>query len=534
MNKDDLQYLIKNKILRLANYEDINFNTIDWTYNPYNHTNYIFILHKMEYLLDLAYFYIDTKDKNIKDIIFDILNSWYLSCNDKLDNPWIFHDHATALRASNISKILSIIKSCISKDEFLLFQKILTIDVNKLLLDEFYSKNTNHGLDQSLSLYEASFFLEVNNVLDIRNIATNRINDELRFAFCDDGGHKENSPAYLSYGISQVLRALDIGYKYEKENTKIYFPLDLLKKSCLVLGYFVQFNGNLPLIGDTTIFKINNLLLNKLSMHNCKEYENYIYLISNGKEGVKPDKDLLFLNDSGYAIIKDFDNKLNLVFKCKHISNYHRHDDDLSFTLFYDNEEWFVDSGLYEYAEKDEFRRYLRSHFSHNLTYPNNFKAHRNLSRSLKTHINNLSNENIYRFEGYSYMFDGFENYRSIEYDKNNLIFTIIDKCKILNKKLESIVIKNDVSYITNFIIPKNKKIIIDELNKCVKIIGQNKILHLVYQDNISNVYIEENYISRRINTKESVNVLKFCHNGICLDNVFYLTYSSDFINYKN
>ncbi len=35
MSEDDLQYLIKNKILRLYDYEDINFNIIDWTYNPY-------------------------------------------------------------------------------------------------------------------------------------------------------------------------------------------------------------------------------------------------------------------------------------------------------------------------------------------------------------------------------------------------------------------------------------------------------------------------------------------------------------------
>lgn len=426
MNKDDLQYLVENKTLRLSNYEEINFNTVDWTYNPYDHTSYIFILHKMEYLLDLAYFYMDTKEENIKKVIFDILNSWYLSCNDKLDNPWIFHDHATALRASNIVKFLNVMKGCIDKDEFSLLQKILTIDVSKLLLDAFYSKNTNHGLDQSISLYEASFFLEVDNATEIRNIATDRINNELRFAFCDDGGHKENSPSYLYYGISQVLKALEVGYKYEKENSKIYFPSNLLKKSCLVLGYFVQFDGTLPLIGDTTAIRVGNCLSNKLSMHNCKEYENYIYLISNGKEGVSPDEDLLFLNESGYAIIKDFDNKLNLVFKCKHISNYHRHDDDLSFTLFYDNEEWFVDGGLYEYAEGDQFRKYLRSHFSHNLTYPNNFTAHRNLNRSLKTHINNMSSKNIYKFEGYSYMFDGFENYRSIEYDKNNLILLLL------------------------------------------------------------------------------------------------------------
>lgn len=287
------------------------------------------------------------------------------------------------------------------------------------------------------------------------------------------------------------------------------------------------------MIGDTTAIRVGNCLSNKLSMHNCKEYENYIYLISNGKEGVSPDEDLLFLNESGYAIIKDFDNKLNLVFKCKHISNYHRHDDDLSFTLFYDNEEWFVDGGLYEYAEGDQFRKYLRSHFSHNLTYPNNFTAHRNLNRSLKTHINNMSSKNIYKFEGYSYMFDGFENYRSIEYDKNNLIFTIIDKCRILNKELENIVINNEVTYVTNFIIPNNKEILIDKSNKCVKIIGKNKVLHLIYRGNIDDVYIEGNYISRKVGTKEKVNVLKFCHGDVHLDAIFNLAYSGDFVNFN-
>ncbi|EGO0810625.1 hypothetical protein ITK70_001598, partial [Campylobacter lari] len=310
----------------------------------------------------------------------------------ELDNIWIFHDHATALRASNVSEIIILLQDELSDEQYLLLQNILTIDINKLILDDFYSKHTNHGLDQSLALYKSSFVWNNANSIVYRDISVKRINEELSFAFCKDGGHKENSPAYLSYGISQVLDALKIGHRFEHENSSIYFPLDILKKSFLVLGYFIQFNGIIPLIGDSISLKPKDFLNDKHELYYSKEYMNYLYCLNN-LNGVKPTENFLFLKESGYAIIKDFDRKLHLVFKCKHISNYHRHDDDLNFTLFYDNEEWFVDGGLYEYAEKDEFRKYLRSHFSHNLSYPNCAKAHRNLNRSTKTHINNLSND---------------------------------------------------------------------------------------------------------------------------------------------
>ncbi|EGO0810632.1 hypothetical protein ITK70_001605, partial [Campylobacter lari] len=60
MNKDELEYLVKYKILKLKNYMDIDFNLINWKDNPYEHTSWIFIVHKLEYLLDLTKYYINT------------------------------------------------------------------------------------------------------------------------------------------------------------------------------------------------------------------------------------------------------------------------------------------------------------------------------------------------------------------------------------------------------------------------------------------------------------------------------------------
>jgi hypothetical protein len=76
---------------------------------------------------------------------------------------------------------------------------------------------------------------------------------------------------------------------------------------------------------------------------------------------------------SGYAIFRDawhdagdFAETVYLSFKCGFLSNYHRHDDDLSLVLFAFGEEWLIDSGLFGYEENHPIRRYMRSPEAHN------------------------------------------------------------------------------------------------------------------------------------------------------------------------
>ncbi|MFP3398713.1 heparinase II/III family protein, partial [Brevibacterium sp. SIMBA_078] len=52
-----------------------------------------------------------------------------------------------------------------------------------------------------------------------------------------------------------------------------------------------------------------------------------------------------------------------------HLSNYHRHDDDLSLHLFFDNVIILGDGGLGSYNENDEKRKILRSNIVHNAPY---------------------------------------------------------------------------------------------------------------------------------------------------------------------
>ncbi|WP_185900188.1 heparinase II/III family protein [Campylobacter sp. MIT 99-7217] len=545
MIKNEMQKLLYEEILDTTEtkpYQSIDFNNVNFLQNPFHHTSWIFILHKMDYLVELLEHYQESKDERALELILKILYSWNESVigGGHLNNPWAFHDHATALRTCNLIKLYKFFMRQNFKRESDFLRSLLQIHLVKLLDEKFYSKMTNHGLDQSIALYQCAFELKDQKA---KEKAIARINDELSFAFCEDGGHVENTPSYLHYGLIQVQRCLLLGQTLEGKESKIAFPMEIFKKACLNLGFFTQPNLRLPLIGDTQDFSPRDFVLNDLNIRDSLEYQNYLYLISSGINGQKPDNLELFLEKSGYVILRSsvekdhFLNSLHFVFKCTHLSNYHRHNDDLSFTLFYDNEEWFLDSGLFEYAENNTLRKYLRSHKAHNLTSPNGVVAHTNLQRSKKTRIEKfINNEKYCEFEGFSYMFDHFENHRKITYDKKNLSFKINDTCKPLDQIATNSMKLNfknkEKFYTTSFIIPSNKQILIDEKTNKISIQGQNKTCILIAKNFKGSIRLVKGYekdgkfqgfISRKIGEKEKVYYLEFNHLDFNLNVDFFI-----------
>ena len=53
----DMQILIDTATLK-TKYHNVNLKNVDWLSNPYDHNSYIFILHSMDYLLDLSLIHI--------------------------------------------------------------------------------------------------------------------------------------------------------------------------------------------------------------------------------------------------------------------------------------------------------------------------------------------------------------------------------------------------------------------------------------------------------------------------------------------
>lgn len=531
-------------IFELPYSEPIHFKSLDWLRNSYNNRTWMWHLHQMGYISDLVEYEKYYSDYEAVVHSLKIINSWFDTFKGDLTNEFAWHDHATALRAQNIIKLYLHLKEIGYSTEIVQdLEEMLTLHVKMLLREDFYSRFTNHGLDQSLALYELANILHgLADVQNIKQLAVERINAEISHAFASDGGHVENSPAYLNFGLKQVLEALAIGKAFEGENSKISFPEDILNSAIKALAFITQPDGRLPLIGDTKEFVVRNFFEDFKS----EAHENFLYSIRQGKQGRKPLENDLVLEKSGWAIFREtwekekFERSTHIVFKCGFLSNYHRHDDDLHFTLFSDNEEWFIDGGEYKHAPKDPYRIYCRSADSHNVSKPYNLRAHRILEDSKDTGIKNYSQvDEISVVEAKSYMFREFENYRQLSYDRSTNTIELHDKCFPLTKESEQIVLqkyeKNYTTYVTKFQIPNTKKVNIDFIKKKVEIIGRSKILTIEvpgFKGNIKLVKAQkepiiQGWISRKSGILEEAYTLEYYHKTKELDQVYKLIFSN-------
>jgi len=542
-NKIDIQVgkaLIEDKKISFMGMSSVSLNSeINWNENPFNNRTWMWHLHQMSYLKYLLEYERYYGNGDAIEYIMEILDSWFQKCGNDFHNEFAWHDHATAIRTQNLIEVYLFTKEAkLEKYEYVL-RNMLLLHKDQLKKDSFYSRYTNHGLDQSLALYELTNVLMTENSL--KKLAIQRVNDEIAHAFCSDGGHVENSPAYLNFGLKQVLEALEIGKKFEGEESSIYFSDDIFNKAILHLAFITQPNGKLPLIGDTKDFEVKNFLKNF-----SNDYTDYLlYSIRKGKQGKKPPQEDLVLTESGWAIFrehweqKEFEKSTHIVFKCGFLSNYHRHDDDLHFVLFSDNEEWFIDGGEYKHAPKDPFRIYFRSADSHNLSKPYNLRAHRILEKSKLTRIKSYSHENaMSTIEAESYMFKGFKNTRKLSYDRNDNKIELHDICTPITKDSLSIIqekySKNFSTYITKFQLPLDKNVVIDANQKKVIITGKTKVLTIKAKDFKGNIKLVkgqkepsiQGWRSQKSNQLTRAYTIEFYHKTLKLDQVFIIKFS--------
>lgn len=419
--------------------------------------------------------YEKTNKNDILDKVFLLLKQFENFKINYKDNADLWHDHGTALRLQNLCFLfVYLIKekyiSC-EDEKFCILKYLIIEHIEKLVEEDFYSKYTNHGFDQSLILYQVCCELEyIFDIKDNINLAVNRIYQEVDFVFCNDGGHKENSPAYLNFGIKQSLSALKIEQAYSNRIRSFKYLENIINLATKVLIHTVKPDGYFPLIGDTSSYKVTNLF----SSYKPECFNEFLYCISKGKEGVRPKERFFILPETGYAFYrshweqKDFENAIYLSFKASYHSNYHRHDDDLSITLYGYGEDWLVDGGIYKYHERDINRKYIRSHLSHNISSPDNVSALRKNNHKNKLEKISKPKGFLFGVTAESFMFHGFKNIRKILINENNNI-NIEDH--IINNR------KNEFTATTRFFFSSDKKIIIE--GNVIKVFGVTKCLSI-------------------------------------------------------
>ncbi|WP_438455125.1 heparinase II/III domain-containing protein [Vreelandella venusta] len=320
-------------------------------------------------------------------VCLDAIHGWIKNAKQNKESPLVWHDHASAFRARNITNWLLFCDTAglWLKEESRIdpFANLIIEHLDWLQEDKHYSKHTNHGFDQAMIALTISLMFARDDFELYRQCNRARLKDEVTFAFTDEGVHKENSPGYqkMMLGRLKQLRTLSpLGEQEISQMGELY-----IEKAEAFLRAITLPNGYLPMIGDTKGGEVG--LLNNDSL----------------KKGI----DVFDYSRSGYVIVKGNSEKVGefyfLIKNC-HFSNYHRHDDDLMIFLWSNGDVILGDGGLYSHNEKDEIRKFLRSNLAHTTVF---FKKRPIRDKSILSNAPSVSvDKNKKTIFAKSYMFD--------------------------------------------------------------------------------------------------------------------------------
>lgn len=455
--------LFEDNKLKLTSFDAVEWD--DWESNPFNNRSWQWALHWFDFNKYLLAFNYKTKNDKVLDSLKKLINSWidrYLY-NNHTDFEFIWHDHATALRAEQILLLLYYLKKYnplwMATNFGFISRLFETLDVlgKKLEQEDFYSKHTNHGLEQVRVLMLLGLILDNEEWVDISLF---RLNDELDFSFTSEGVHKENSPGYHQFVFKVFLSIIEEFPDYLLKELGPKFN-DIASKALTYITYMLRPDNNLPIIGDTELKPTSDAYSSFFS--GTIEYENFLYSLTQGRRGKVPSNNNIVYPKSGYAIFRntwgskeDFTDSMHLIFKAGCLSQYHHQQDENNFVLYAFGEDWIIDSGLYNYVNKDPIRYYARRRHAHNIPIISD-------TNYVHTDFNHrMDNWSIYDYSEDQYnpyvcaentVLQDIQHSRKIEFDSLNLEIKIDDHIICLDD------IKRTVSFLLHVPIDKNIEI---------------------------------------------------------------------------
>ncbi len=343
-----------------------------------------------------------------------------------------WHDHATALRVTNLLAFVAALPGInLSIDEEVpALEALVQVHAGILADETFYTRGTNHGFDQARALYLlAGVFGTVGLPASYRDLGCERLLTEARRGFTSEGVHIENSPTYHTTMLprldeaQRLVRTLDGREEGQLEETA--------NRGLEFIAYALRPDGTLPLFGDSEAVPVR-LSQALASPGRCRPLR---HVLTSGREGVQPDDVCRIYRESGYAFLRDrwgspqdWDAVVHVAIKCGFLSTFHRHDDDNSFVVFADGEDWLVESGMYKYEERDPYRLYVRSSWSHNIVSIHGVTASRTLPQGNRPSFISWSDmDGLVTARMCSYMYPGFRYERAIAFDSQQRMLTVED-----------------------------------------------------------------------------------------------------------
>ncbi len=474
---------------------------LSWKENPFNDRNWQFWFQSWKFTSCLLDGYRAFNDPWYLNRMKWLVSDWWKD-NFKSDFPskeFSWHDHTIPKRLHYMLEIFEFLHQNHALDENFVKITLRSIYLHARILAEeksLYIKNHNHGLDQSMKLFEISQLLpEFTLAKSWEKIAKKRLKNEISFALTSEGIHKENSPGYHPWVSVYCAEINDFAKHYTGKTITEENSRQLQEDGLRFITFMTRPDLTLPQLGDTSPNR-------KLNIHYPLQKElhwdpYYQYVISKGKKGKEPREGTGIFKESGYFIYRDkwdteaVDEALHLVFKCGFLARGHRHNDDGNVLLYAFGEDWLIDGGTYGY-EYNRYRTYVESPSAHNVSLPYDTRMSPPSDKEKITQLDDrfgkynnnwgITDVNQTHATCETHMFKGYTYTR---------ILNISDEYSFsLDDKLSSDDNDSNKTFMTLFKVPDDKEIYINTDKKNLLILSTKKdiALKIHYVNNFSEI----------------------------------------------
>jgi hypothetical protein len=358
------------QFMQYCNFPSMKAKMLDWSFDATMPTGLIdvgthrYLWHSMQLVAILITYGRDENDIGAFFAARDYVSMWLEKSffNHDEDVKFTWYDHGAAERLL-VFLMMHEIGCKYGFDMRFMIRLRYAILKHGLLLESeaFYASHQlmryhNHAWFQDMTLIAAAQIMD-NFPCAQRwlNIGIERLTDQINHLIVRDNGYAvfvENSIGYHD-GVQRIL---------EFAGELVYFSgqTTFFKKvanELIAWSAFLRYpNNKAPSQGDT--FRISRQI-NNPDIIKGKPYQQVQSIV---------------LPKAGYAIVKGNHDELPFMFCmfASSLSKTHKHEDNLSFTFFFDGIEWFVDPSFYSHEYTKDIPLYLRSALAHNsIAIPN-------------------------------------------------------------------------------------------------------------------------------------------------------------------
>ncbi|SDL25088.1 heparinase II/III domain-containing protein [Lacicoccus qingdaonensis] len=391
---------LKNVIVPFPGFDSTNFNENMWSESKSQKygNSYILYIHTLRVCAELMNHYEKTEEIEYFNKSEEIILSWIDYSKKEDVHKMVWYDHTTANRTQVIIQYLYLAQQLERDINYDMFDELLHKHGDVMVDDNIYNHN-NHGLMMDRSL------MILGNILNddlYKEKGKSRAVNTFWYSFSPQGIHLENSPQYHN----MVVRMYTDIEKYlnHRDDSLGVTVKEYLKLAKKYPSYISRPDKRLANIGDS------GSELQRVP----KRYKN-IYDITAGITIIQHAKPVPFF----------------LTFICGYSSRVHKHKDDLSITLNYNNEDFFVDPGKYSYT-RNKTRKYITSREAHSGYYMTEFdytiKNENRFTRKISLE-NYYENDTFTIVKGYNNDYDGSSAKltRHVIQFKNQPLFILVD-----------------------------------------------------------------------------------------------------------